>query len=261
MRTPGRPAAGDAPGRGRRPWGEAPGLPSRTTGAHSFVPPLPPPPLGSPRLPAIPRQTAVGYRRRMHLSRRALAIPPSVTLGLDAQVAALKAEGVDVISLAAGQPDFAGPVEATEAALRFLSECGGKVRYTPSSGIPQLREAAAAQLRQVTGVPYQPAQVVVTCGAKEAIHLANDTEYGLAAAVFSPDAVQMQRVAQRLRAGVVWKNCCQPVLLEAPWGGYKNSGVGRDLGVEGLHAFMESKVIVDLKGPSFLKGAYKHAKL
>jgi aspartate aminotransferase len=108
----------------------------------------------------------------MHLSRRALAIPSSMTLGLDAQVAALKAQGIDVISLAAGQPDFAGPPEATEAALRFLAECGGKVRYTPSSGIPELREAAAAQLRAVTGAPFEASQVVVTCGAKEAIHLA-----------------------------------------------------------------------------------------
>lgn len=107
----------------------------------------------------------------MKLSRRAQEIPASVTLGLDARCAELKAAGKDVISLGAGQPDFPGPPEAIEAARAFLDGCDGRVRYTPSSGIPELRAAAAAQVESVTGVHYEPSQVVVTCGAKEAIAL------------------------------------------------------------------------------------------
>ncbi len=108
----------------------------------------------------------------MHLSRRAQQIPASVTLALDARVAELRAAGTDVLSMAAGQPDFPGPPEAAAAAQAFLAESGGRVGYTPTPGIPALREAAAEHVSQVTGVTYAPNQLVVTCGAKEAVSLA-----------------------------------------------------------------------------------------
>lgn len=77
----------------------------------------------------------------------------------------------------------------------------------------------------------------------EAIALANDTRFGLAAAVMSRDEARCERVAAAFRAGIVWINCSQPTFTEAPWGGYKQSGIGRELGRWGLDNYLETKQI------------------
>ncbi|MFA5956591.1 aldehyde dehydrogenase family protein [Hyphomicrobium sp.] len=77
----------------------------------------------------------------------------------------------------------------------------------------------------------------------EAVALANDSEFGLAAAVMSGDPARAARVADAFEAGVVWINCSQPTFLEAPWGGIKKSGIGRELGKWGLNNFLEPKQI------------------
>jgi betaine-aldehyde dehydrogenase len=77
----------------------------------------------------------------------------------------------------------------------------------------------------------------------EAMNLANTSEYGLAAAVMTTDMERAERVADRFDAGVVWVNCSQPTFLEAPWGGTKKSGIGRELGTWGLMNFLEPKQI------------------
>jgi betaine-aldehyde dehydrogenase len=77
----------------------------------------------------------------------------------------------------------------------------------------------------------------------EALHLANDTPYGLGAAVMSTDEARASRVANALEAGVVWVNCSQPVFAETPFGGVKQSGIGRELGVWGLDNYLEVKQI------------------
>ncbi|QFT60770.1 Betaine aldehyde dehydrogenase (plasmid) [Sulfitobacter sp. THAF37] len=77
----------------------------------------------------------------------------------------------------------------------------------------------------------------------EAIELANRSEYGLAAAVMSADTERAERVARAFRAGIVWINCSQPTFTQAPWGGYKKSGIGRELGVWGLNNYLETKQI------------------
>ncbi|WP_419179861.1 aldehyde dehydrogenase family protein [Polycladomyces zharkentensis] len=76
---------------------------------------------------------------------------------------------------------------------------------------------------------------------EEAIDLANGTKYGLAAGIFSKDVERAKRVAARLRAGTVWINGYHTPYVEAPWGGFKQSGIGRELGPHGLAAFMEPK--------------------
>ncbi|MFT7463157.1 MAG: aspartate aminotransferase [Pseudohongiellaceae bacterium] len=106
----------------------------------------------------------------MKPSKRSLSIPASVTFSIDSRVKELMAEGVDVIGLGAGQPDFPCPPEAVAAATAFIA--GGHVGYTPAAGIPPLRSAAAKHLSRVTGVSYDGSQVVVTDGAKEALILA-----------------------------------------------------------------------------------------
>ena len=81
---------------------------------------------------------------------------------------------------------------------------------------------------------------------EEAIALANDTRFGLAAAVMSADAARCERVARAFRAGIVWINCSQPTFTEAPWGGMKQSGIGRELGHWGLDNYLETKQITKL---------------
>ncbi|KFF50341.1 aldehyde dehydrogenase [Gammaproteobacteria bacterium MFB021] len=77
----------------------------------------------------------------------------------------------------------------------------------------------------------------------EAVRLANASRFGLAAAVMSGDDERAERVARRFRAGIVWINCSQPTFTEAPWGGYKQSGIGRELGEWGFHNYLETKQI------------------
>lgn len=78
---------------------------------------------------------------------------------------------------------------------------------------------------------------------EEAIAKANDTVYGLAGAVFTSDGARAQRVIKHLRAGITWINTYHPTFNEAPWGGYKQSGIGRELGTYGFEAYTEVKQI------------------
>ncbi|KAI9325470.1 aldehyde dehydrogenase domain-containing protein [Zopfochytrium polystomum] len=78
---------------------------------------------------------------------------------------------------------------------------------------------------------------------EEAVTLANDSEFGLAGAVFTTDPAQLKRVTRKLRAGIVWNNCSQPCFVQLPWGGFKKSGTGRELGPFGLNSYLEPKQI------------------
>jgi len=79
----------------------------------------------------------------------------------------------------------------------------------------------------------------------EAVKLANATTYGLAAAVLSKDKERCERVAKQFRAGIVWMNCSQPCFVQCPWGGLKQSGIGRELGKWGLENYLEVKQVTN----------------
>ena len=103
------------------------------------------------------------------ISRRVGAIAESATLKVDAKAKALQAEGRPVISYAAGEPDFATPANIVEAASAAVLD-PKNYRYTPTAGLPELREAIAAKTLRDSGLPVSASQVIVTNGGKHAVY-------------------------------------------------------------------------------------------
>ncbi len=101
------------------------------------------------------------------LSRRIQDIAPSLTVEIDTLAKKLKAEGRDIVSLGAGEPDFDTPEEIREAGKSAIDE--GKTRYTAPQGIFEVRQAVAKKLLEQNGLRYSPEQIVMTSGAKHAI--------------------------------------------------------------------------------------------
>ncbi|MGA2604423.1 MAG: pyridoxal phosphate-dependent aminotransferase [Verrucomicrobiia bacterium] len=105
----------------------------------------------------------------MHqLAQRTAALTPSLTLAIDAKAKKLKAEGLDVCGFGAGEPDFDTPQHIKDAAAAALA--AGFTKYTPSSGIAELRAAIAEKLKNDNGLDYKPSQVIVNCGAKHSCY-------------------------------------------------------------------------------------------
>lgn len=104
----------------------------------------------------------------MKIAQRALSIAPSLTLEITAKAKKLKAEGKDVVSFGAGEPDFNTPAYIRNAAVKALE--AGMTKYTPASGTAGLKEAIANKLRRDNGLTYKPSEIVVSNGAKHALH-------------------------------------------------------------------------------------------
>ena len=119
----------------------------------------------------------------MKIAQRVSQITPSVTLAITAKAGQLKAEGKDIVSFGAGEPDFNTPQNIIAAAVRAMNE--GKTKYTPVPGIPELRTAISEKLKTDNGLNYEPSQILVSTGAKQS--LAN----ALLALVDSGDEVLM----------------------------------------------------------------------
>ena len=127
--------------------------------------------------------------------------------------------------------------------------CGG-ARYTEGECAkgyyvrPTIFDNCTSDMAIVKEEIFGPVVTIQTFETEEeAITLANDTIYGLAGAVFTTDGARSIRVIKEIRAGITWINCYNPAFNEAPWGGYKMSGIGRELGVYGLEEYQEIKQI------------------
>lgn len=127
--------------------------------------------------------------------------------------------------------------------------CGGE-RYTEgdcSKGYyvrPTIFDNCTDDMTIVKEEIFGPVVTIQTFKTEqEAIDMANHTEYGLAGAVFTKDGSQALRIIKEIRAGITWINCYNPTFNEAPWGGYKKSGIGRELGIHGLEEYQEIKQI------------------
>ncbi|GAB4208350.1 MAG: pyridoxal phosphate-dependent aminotransferase [Coleofasciculaceae cyanobacterium] len=103
----------------------------------------------------------------MKLAARVGQVPPSLTLAISAKAKALKADGIDVCSFSAGEPDFDTPAHIKAAAEKALQE--GKTKYGPAAGEPKLRDAIARKLRKDNGLCYNAENVIVTNGGKHSL--------------------------------------------------------------------------------------------
>ncbi len=104
----------------------------------------------------------------MELAHRATILTPSLTLAIDSKAKAMKAEGIDVCSFGAGEPDCDTPEHIKAAAMASLD--GGFTKYTPSSGIPELRQAISDKFKNDNGIDYKPSQIIVSNGAKHSCY-------------------------------------------------------------------------------------------
>ena len=94
-------------------------------------------------------------------------LAPSATLAMSQKSAELKAQGVDIINLSVGEPDFNTPDHIKAAAHRAIDE--NYSRYSPVAGYPALRQAIVAKLKQENGLDYDAQQIVVSNGAKQCV--------------------------------------------------------------------------------------------
>jgi aspartate aminotransferase len=102
------------------------------------------------------------------ISRRAASLAPSLTLAIDSKAKQLRAEGMDVVGFGAGEPDFDTPQHIKDAAAAALA--AGFTKYTPSSGIPELRQAIVEKFKRDNGLSYKTSQIIVSCGGKHSCY-------------------------------------------------------------------------------------------
>ncbi|MEK7389747.1 MAG: aldehyde dehydrogenase family protein [Elusimicrobiota bacterium] len=127
--------------------------------------------------------------------------------------------------------------------------CGGKRPPGPefSKGFfvePTILDGVTPDMRVAREEIFGPVLCVIAFKDEaEAVRVANDTDYGLAAGVWTAHITKALRVIRQLRAGITWINTYHPTFNEMPWGGYKQSGTGRELGLYGIQAYLETKQI------------------
>jgi betaine-aldehyde dehydrogenase len=127
--------------------------------------------------------------------------------------------------------------------------CGGRRPDDPALAdgfyyLPTVLDRCSTGMSVVTDESFGPVLTVETFRTEDdAVRIANDSIYGLAGAVWTQSSGRAERVASRLRMGTVWINDYHPYVPQAEWGGYKQSGFGRELGTAGLEEYRETKHI------------------
>ena len=101
------------------------------------------------------------------LSRKAQAVKPSSTLAITAKAKELKAQGLDVVGFGAGEPDFNTPDNICNAAIKAIKD--GFTKYTPASGIVELKQAVCDKFKKFNGLDYKPSQIVISNGGKHSL--------------------------------------------------------------------------------------------
>ncbi|WP_419881185.1 pyridoxal phosphate-dependent aminotransferase [Peribacillus sp. B-H-3] len=104
----------------------------------------------------------------MKLANRVKALAPSTTLAITAKAKELKSQGLDIIGLGAGEPDFNTPEHIIKAAARSMEE--GHTKYTPSAGLPKLKQAIISKLKKDQGLEYTSSEIIVGSGAKHVLY-------------------------------------------------------------------------------------------
>lgn len=142
----------------------------------------------------------------MKLAQRIQNVAGSLTLEITARAKKLRQEGFDVINFAAGEPDFDTPDFIKDAAIKAIQQ--GFTKYTPTSGIIELKEAISRKFKVENNLSYLPSQIVVSCGAKHSLYnlvqvLAEDGEEAIIPSPFWVSYPEMVKLA-----------CAKPVILE-----------------------------------------------
>jgi betaine-aldehyde dehydrogenase len=143
----------------------------------------------------------------------------------------------------------------TEGARLLL---GGGVPSDPSLAqgfyyLPTLFTDCSSEMEVVREEIFGPVITIERFATEdEALRRANDTEYGLSAGFRTEDEARIERMARGLRFGTVWVNDYNVYFAQAPWGGFKRSGIGRELGAAGLDEYREIKHIYQSHDPKAL---------
>ena len=150
------------------------------------------------------------------ISQKVSQIEPSATLTISARAKAMKKNGLNVISFSAGEPDFDTPQFIKDAAKLAIDQ--GFTKYTPTSGILELKEAICNKLDQENGLTYHPDEIIVSCGAKHSLYNAIITLCDPGDEVLLPIPYWVTYVEQiRLAGGIPVFINCDPKTLQVSW--------------------------------------------